>query len=78
MSPPPLTIKDLYPDLPPEKQQEVAEVFARYLDFVLRTYERIEADPSLYERFLALTGFASDRTMGKGRSFTSKYNDTDV
>jgi hypothetical protein len=75
----PLTIKDLYPDLPPEKKQEVEEVFELYLGFVLRTYEHIQADPHLYEEFLSLTGLASDRTMDdKGRSFTREYGDNTV
>jgi hypothetical protein len=74
-----ITIKDLYPGIPPEKQAEVEETFARYLDFVLRTYERIQADPHLYEEFLSLTGLAPDGTINrKGRSFTSQYTDTDV
>lgn len=74
-----LSIQDLYPNLPPEKQQEVEEFFDRYLDFVLRTYERIKSDPQLYEEFLSLTGYTPSRTMdSKGRSFTSEYGDTDV
>ena len=75
----PLTINDLYPDLPPDKQREVEEVFELYLGFVLRVYERIQADPQLYEEFLSLTGLTSGRTMnGKGRSFTSEYGDNTV
>ena len=73
------SIKDLYPDLPPEKRLEVEEFFDRYLDFVLRTHERITADPHLYEEFLSLTGLASNRTIDdKGRSFTNEYSNTDV
>jgi hypothetical protein len=79
MSPSPITIKDLYPDLPPERIQEVEEVFDRYVAFVLHAYERIAADPDLYQRFLTLTGLTPAPTMdAKGRSLTTKYGDTDV
>ena len=79
MSPSPITLKDLFPDIPPERVQEVEDAFARYISFVLRAYERIAAEPDLYQRFLSLTGLTPAPTIdAKGRSLTTKYGDTDV
>lgn len=38
---PPLTIRDLYPHLSPEEQKEAEENLERYLELVLRIYNRI-------------------------------------
>jgi hypothetical protein len=79
MSPSPITIKDLFPEIPPERIQEVEEAFARYISLVLHAYERIAADPDLYQRFLSLTGLPPAPTIDvKGRSLTTKYQSTDV
>ena len=74
----PITIADLYPDLPSEKQKEVEEAFGQFLGIIARTYEHIRLDPELYERFRALTGEQASRTIQHGRSFTSEYHDTNV
>jgi hypothetical protein len=79
MSEPLITIKDLYPWLSPEEQREVEEKFERYLDFVERTYEKIQADPKRYAEFLSLTGLDTNHTIPpKGRDFISQDDDTDV
>ena len=38
-------IRNLYPGITDEQVQEIGEWFGRYVDFVLRTYDRIQADP---------------------------------
>jgi hypothetical protein len=79
MSEPLITIKDLYPWLSPEEQREIEEKFERYLDFVERAYEEIQADPQRYAEFLSLTGLDTNNTIPtKGRKFTSTNKDTDV
>jgi hypothetical protein len=78
MSHPPLTIHDLYPELPAEKQREVEELFDQYLDLMLRTYERLHADARPHEQPVALTALPDERTIENGRSFTNQYSDTDV
>lgn len=49
------TIRDLYPHLSEEQLKEAEEHFERYLELVLRIYERIRLDPEAYENFQALT-----------------------
>lgn len=74
-----ITVKDLYPWLSPEEQREVEEKFERYLDFVERTYEKIQADPQRYAEFLSLTGLDTNNTIPpKGRNISSNNDEPDV
>jgi hypothetical protein len=57
------SIRDLYPDLRPEQQKEAEDNLGKYLEFALRIYERIIADPEEYEKFRSLTGSQGDPKM---------------
>jgi len=50
-----LTICDLYPQLDEDQLKEAEQNLARYLEFVLRIYDRIRSDPETYSQFQALT-----------------------
>ena len=50
-----ITIRDLYPHLNEEQLEEAEENLERYLELVLRIYERIRNDPEAYSAFKALT-----------------------
>ena len=50
-----MTIRDLYPHLNEEQLKEAEENLERYLELVLRIYERIHNDPEAYSAFKALT-----------------------
>ncbi len=78
MSNPQITIKDLFPDLPPEKEAEAEENLRRYFAFVARLYDRIAADPQERERLQALTEEYRLRRIEAGRSFTRRSNDTET
>ncbi len=41
------TIRDLYPDLSPDEQQQAEAFFEQYLELVLRIHYRQELDRSL-------------------------------
>ena len=56
-----LTIQDLYPHLSNEEAQEAEANIERYLEVVLRIYERVRQDPVAYARFLELTGSEKHR-----------------
>jgi len=56
-----LTIQDLYPHLSDEEAQEAEANIERYLEVVLRIYERVRQDPVAYARFLELTGSEKHR-----------------
>jgi hypothetical protein len=63
------SIRDLYPQFDPTQLKEIEENLERYLEVVLRIYERIQADPQAYSQFRALTSSQHDATMeGKGRT----------
>lgn len=49
------TIRDLYPSLNEEQLREAEENLGRYLELVLRIYERISSDPASYAQFQTLT-----------------------
>jgi hypothetical protein len=73
-----ITIKDLFPDLAPEKEKEAEENLRRYFAFVARLYDRITSDPHGRDRLRALTEEYRLRTMEAGRSFTSNHSDTET
>ncbi len=50
-----ITIRDLYPDLNEEQLKEAEDNLERYLDLVLRIYERIVNDQHDYSAFRTLT-----------------------
>jgi len=50
-----ITIRDLYPHLNEEQLKEAEDNLERYLELVLRIYERIQKDPQAYSAFKALT-----------------------
>lgn len=50
-----ITIRDLYPHLNDEELKEAEENLERYLELILRIYERIINDPEAYSTFKALT-----------------------
>lgn len=52
---PDITIKDLYPHLNDEELKEAEDNLDRYVELVLRIYERVESDPNAYAQFKALT-----------------------
>ena len=62
------TIRDLYPHLNEEQLKEVEERLERYLEVVLRIYERIEKDPKAYAAFKALTASRQNHMMKDKRS----------
>lgn len=68
-------MRELFPNLPPEKEQEAEENLRRYFAFVARLYDRIAADPKELARLRALTEEHRLRTMDAGRTFTSQNND---
>ena len=74
----PLTIKDLFPDLPPEEQDDAQHALRRYLSFIVRLHARITSDQHEHGRLAALTRKLPDRSMEQGRSFTSQSQDTDI
>ena len=78
MSKTPITIKDLFPDLTPEKEKEAEENLRRYFAFIARLYDRIASDPHERERLQALTEEYRLRRMEAGRSFTSTHSDTET
>jgi hypothetical protein len=78
MSKTPITIKDLFPDLAPEKEKEAEENLRRYFAFVARLYDRIASDLHEQERLQVLTEEYRLRRMEAGRSFTSNHNDTET
>lgn len=47
------SVRDLYPHLSEEELHEAEENLDRYLELILRIYERIERDPETYERLQA-------------------------
>jgi hypothetical protein len=78
MSKPAITIKDLFPDLSPEKEKEAEENLRRYFAFVARLYDRIVSEPHGRDRLQALTEEYRLRRMDAGRSFTSTSSDTET
>ena len=52
---PPITIRDLYPELCPEELCEAEDNLDRYVALMVRMYERIRQDPEAYARFKELT-----------------------
>jgi hypothetical protein len=59
-----ITIRSLYPELTDEECREAEENLDRYIDLILRMYERIRNDPKEYARFKALT--AANRSVHLG------------
>ncbi len=57
----------LYPELDTIQRQQAEENFTRYLELVLRMYERIQGDPEAHTRFLSLTGKGPTGTMASER-----------
>lgn len=51
-----ITLESLYPTLSPAELAEVEATLERYLQLMLRMYERIIADPKSYAQLRALTG----------------------
>ncbi len=47
----PVTIQDLYPELSLEEQLEAERNLDRYIELMLRIYERIRHDPEAYAQF---------------------------
>jgi hypothetical protein len=72
------TIEQLVPDHSSDERKEIEAALDRYLDLVELLYEDIKAAPELYDRLRALTAQYSASSMNSGRTFTSKYHDTDV
>ena len=67
----PVTFQNLYPNLDPQDREAAQERFDRYLEIVLRIYERVRSDPDTYRRFLALTGRDPNATMNDTDSVVS-------
>jgi hypothetical protein len=65
---PEVTIRELYPTLSNTELEAAEENLERYLELVLRIYERIRAEPESYAQFKALTASEKPLTcMPKGR-----------
>ena len=45
------TFRELFPEIPEDQLKEAEENFNRYIDVVLRIYERVRNDPEEYARF---------------------------
>jgi hypothetical protein len=58
-----ITIRDLYPHLSEDQLKEAEENLERYLELVLRIYERIRGDPKAYSAFKSLTASRQNRMM---------------
>jgi hypothetical protein len=58
-----ITIRDLYPDLDDEQLKQAEDNLVRYLEVVLRIYNRIRSDPEAYAQFKSLTASRRDSTM---------------
>ena len=63
-----ITIRDLYPHLNEEQLKEAEENLERYLELVLRIYERIQKDPQAYSVFKTLTASRQNLMMKDERS----------
>jgi len=63
-----ITIRDLYPHLNEEQLKEAEDNLERYLELVLRIYERIQKDPQAYSAFKALTASRQNPMMKDKRS----------
>lgn len=63
-----ITIHDLYPRLDEEQLKEAEENLERYLELVLRIYERIQKDSQAYSTFKALTAPRQNLMMKEKRS----------
>lgn len=63
-----ITIRDLYPRLNEEQLKEAEENLERYLELVLRIYDRIQKDPRAYSAFKALTASRQNLMMKEKRS----------
>jgi hypothetical protein len=72
------TIEKLFPNHSTDEQKEIEAAFDRYLDLVGLVYEDIKAAPELYDQLRTLTAQYGASSMDPGRTFTSKYHDTDV
>jgi len=74
----PITIENLFPNNSPSERKEIEAAFDRYLDLVELIYEDIKAVPELHDQLRALTAQHGASSMEPGRTFTKKYDDTDV
>lgn len=70
---PTITIRNLYPYLNDEQLKEAEENLTRYVELVLRIYERIQKDPEASTRFRVLTASGRNTTM-KERSHPACSN----
>jgi len=64
----------LYPDFDEAQLKEAEENLDRYLEFALRLYERVRADPEAYSRFKALTASKPDPRIKPERSNPHNQN----
>jgi hypothetical protein len=62
------TIRDLYPDMGEDRQRAAEENLERYLELMLRIYQRIREDPEAYAQFRALTASKKTPTLERERS----------
>ena len=69
-----ISIRALYPRLNEEQSKEAEENLERYLELVLRIYERIQKDPQAYSAFKALT--ASRQTLMMKDKRSNPYDDS--
>jgi len=65
------SIADLYPRLDKDQLKEAEGTLARYLELVLRIFERIEADPVAYQCFKSLTASKPHPRINHQRSNSS-------
>ena len=67
-----LTIHDLYPDQSEDWLKEAEENLERYLELVLRIYQRLREDPEDSSQFQALTASGKTSTLERERSNNEK------
>jgi hypothetical protein len=67
----------LFPDLSPEELKEADEVLRRYFAFIIRLYNRINTNQK-QEQADFLTEEQVSGNKDTGRTFTSKYDDTNI
>jgi hypothetical protein len=58
-----IAIRELYPPFNDEQLKEAEENLVRYLEVVLRIYNRIRSDPEAYARLQSLTASRLDSNM---------------
>jgi hypothetical protein len=65
---PDLELRKLYPELTDDELILAEDKLTEYMEFALRVYRRIAADPDAYRKFQILTGRENNLTIDHERS----------